>query len=494
MADALITDALPDPVDLPELRNRVSVLQTEDSLRLITQLSCAYTRNPELPAFSRLVNPINLTLLAKAFTLWTRPDGQRLEEADLLWLLRAVNSLPWYSREQLAGNMDATVISFLVRQAYILNFLNDPDDDLVARSFMLFHELPRSVDVPVKDISAEVRRVVGISAEDLWASTFAIYAHYVTFEQHPHQWLISSSYFHQSPRRDALRAALEILWRRIARDPDELRRVYEDVAKYQSDGSAGGWITEFNLLRDFPMVRVRDDAYAPPYPRFALQRGAVGFYYDLLDDFADQERRRNPDNNPYRNAMSTTFQLLYQAYVGRQLLSVETLRPHVSPEFSYGARGARKDTPDWILARPGQPTAFFECKARRPAIALQSSATAEQIERDLLQTVVYALVQFSKFLEAVDAGSAGLERFAGLGNVLYGVVMYDPVPFHAIPDLRQKIVDITVRELEQKEKKPPGYGAAFWRRVTFVPLSIRDLEAAVGLEAEAGVFPRGAAR
>lgn len=117
--------------------------------------------------------------------------------------------------------------------------------------------------------------------------------------------------------------------------------------------------------------------------------------------------------------MRKTFQLLFQRYVGLQLEQLSRARECLSPEFSYGKKGQRADSPDWILTRPGELPVFFECKARQPALAWQSGATPDQIDQDIRQTITHALGQITKFLKRVDAGERGTERYKGIDRIIY---------------------------------------------------------------------------
>lgn len=481
MTNAQMTDAFDSPVPLAAIEHRVRELRTYDAASVATRLSCEYWWRQGDRRYSRLVNPINLSLLAKGVALWSDDSGRSISDGEPEWLLRALNTLQWYEREQIEDDLDETILSFLVRQAYVLNVLNDPDDANIARTYSIFHDCLEDGSVPVPNISAELQRVVGVNAEDLWVITFAIFAHYyMSYQNNPNHWTITSSFFSDSPRKHELAEKLTTVFAKIGRSPDELREIYNNNTKYKNDAlGPAGWMSEFNILRDYPLLRIGEDSYCAPFPKFAFLRGAMGFYYDLLDDYAAQERRRDPNRNPYRNPMSKTFQILFQRYVGKQLRQLDKVGHHLTAEFSYGLRTDRADTPDWILRRPDRSCIFFECKARRPALVWQSQAHVRHRETDVRQTITHALGQFAKFLSRVDRQDVGLEVFHGLEHVIYALVMYDPFPFHAIPDLRNQIDTLARAEIRDWD--------ALRQRITFVPMSIRELETAVGLELSRGI-------
>jgi hypothetical protein len=486
MTDALVTDSLNRVVDLDELRQRVTQLQSLHSMRVITDLSCTHPWLPDTPRMRARINSVNLSLLAKALVLWSDPNGRPLtitgdESSDeRIWMLRAVNSLQWYSRDEFENDRDNTLVAYLVRQAYMVYSLNDPVDGIIGRNFLMFHELIREVDVPVKALSSELRRVIGVGYEDLWAVLYCVYAYYfLLHKQDPSNWAFTTTFFSDTPRNDYWNGALAAILTRIARNQDQLRGLYASEPKYRDEsGRTGAWLTEFNLLRDFPVVEVKPGLFTCPFPPFVFQRAAVGFYYDLLFDYEEQERRRG-STNPARNPVRQTFQMLFQRYVGLQLEQLPGSDKHLSAEFKYGTKKLGGDSPDWLLTRPGRLPTFFECKGRRPALVWQSQAQPNQLDRDIRQTIAYAMNQISTFLKWADQGMAGLEAYKGIKRAIFALVMHDPFPFHAIPDVAARI--------EQVAKKEAPDWAAVAPRLIFVPMSIRELETAVGLELQKGI-------
>lgn len=383
-------------------------------------------------------------------------------------------------REEVEGDLDQTLIAYLVRQAYLVYVVTDPVDVLIARNFLMFHRLIQQEDVPVKDISAEFSKSFGMTLDDFWVVMFAVYAYYFLLaRKDPHKWLISPTFFTDTPRNEHFNDSLAAMVEMFGRTQDELLSIYNSNPKYHdSSGRVGGWVSEFNILRDFPFVKLGPGKYCSPFPVFVVRRAIPGFYYDLLEEFANKERQRG-NSQPYRNDMRKTFQLLYQRYVGLQLEQLHDASENLSPEFSYGRKGQKADSPDWILCRPNSLPIFFECKARQPALAWQSGATTEQIDSDIRQSITYALNQITKFLKRVDSKDVGTERFTGINKIIYALVMHDPFPFHALPDLADRIDEIANNDI------------AGWTelkdRIIFVPMSIRDLETAVGLEIGRGI-------
>lgn len=267
---------------------------------------------------------------------------------------------------------------------------------------------------------------------------------------------------------------------KIALNPEEFRQKYAAPdSKYRDQiGRDGYWISEFNILRDFPIVRLGPDEYCAPFPIFAFTRGAVGFYFDLDEIFAQRKLAANPNTrNPYNHAMRSTLGDVFQRYVGCQLRLIERDPSVLREEFRFGPN-AQMRTTDWILRRSAVPV-FLECKARRPTLEIQRYARPQDCEDELKKGLVSAATQFARFLDRVDQGVEGLETFAGLQRCILAIVTYEPFPFHMVIDIRKMIEKLAA------EEEP--LWARLRDRIIVVPLWIRELEAAVATELQFGV-------
>jgi len=367
----------------------------------------------------------------------------------------------------------------IIRQAYQRVAADDPLDGLIARTWMMFHEIIAQGGFDVPNPSGELESEFGVSAEDLWTLCLAVFSFYATITNvPPHRWVFDPANFvAEGPRRDEINSVLTRVVHRIALSPAEFRARYaEPASKYRDQiGRDDYWISEFNILRDFPIVRLSPTECCAPFPIFAFTRGAVGFYFDLVDVFAQRRLAEKPNTtNPYDNAMTRTLGDVFQRYVGRQLRLLDGSDDYLREEFSYGP-GGQMQTPDWILTRPHCLPVFFECKARRSTLDVQRYARKGDWEDELRKGLVKALPQFARFLNRADNGAAGLEEFAGLQRCIFAVVMYEPFPFHVVPDIRQMI--------ERLAAEAEPLWPQIRHRVSLAPMWIRELETAVAAEA-----------
>jgi hypothetical protein len=476
---AMMTVSLGREISPVELRNWVAQIDLRDGLRFVTQMS-ARTFVHATDESLRLANSHSLAILAKAMVLWADPNGRPLrrsatQEEEGLLLLAAANSLPWHSRHAAETDTDRVVLSMLIRQAYQRVAADDPLDGLIARTWMMFHDIISEGGFDVADPSAELVNEFGVSAEDLWTLCLAVFSFYATITNaNPNRWTFDPSNFvAEGPRREEINAMLSRVLQRIALSAEEFRLRYAAAdSKYRDpSGQDGHWISEFNILRDFPIVRVGPSEYCAPFPIFAFTRGAAGFYFDLWDVFFQRTGRAD-------NAMTTTLGDVFQEYIGAQLRQLDGRHEHLREEFAYGP-DLSMQTPDWILARPNQVRVFFECKARRPTLDVQRYARVADQEDELRKGLVKAMRQFARFLHRADNGAAGLEEFAGLERCVLAVVMYEPFPFHCVPDIR--------RMIERLAAEVEPLWAQIRDRVIFVPMWVRELETAVAAEVTLGI-------
>lgn len=484
---AIMTLSLGREITPDDFRRLIEPIDLRDGLRFITQMS-AITFVHATDESLRLANSHSLAILAKAFVLWGNPTGRPLrhtedESDEGLRLLAAANSLPWHSRLAAEFDTDRAVMSMLVRQAYQRIAADDPLDGLIARTWMMFKEIIAEGGFDVPDPSGELESEFGVSAEDLWTLCLSVFSFYATMTNvPPHRWLFNPNNFvAEGPQKDEINSVLVRVVQRVALSPEEFRLRYaQRDSKYRSQiGQDGYWISEFNILRDFPLVRLSPTEYCAPFPIFAFTRGAVGFYFDLVDVFARRRLAANPNaTNPYDNAMTTTLGEVFQRYVGRQLRLLRDSDSYLRPEFAYGADG-QMQTPDWILTRPQNLPVFFECKARRPTLDIQRYARESDWEDELRKGLVKALRQFARFIDRADNRTPGLEQFTNLPRCILAVVMYEPFPFHVVPDIRQM--------LERLATDAEPLWPQIRNRVLLVPMWTRELETAVATEITLGI-------
>ena len=167
-------------------------------------------------------------------------------------------------------------------------YTDDPADARIARTWMMFHDLVREGGLTVPDPSGELKRLLGVSAKDLWVVGLMIWTIHVSVTSADRRkWVLDPRGFVQEgPRQEEMNA----LTRQVLGPhrphaggvPPSLRG---PRSKPRSEADREGhWVSEFDILRDFPVVTLSDGMCIAPFPAFALTRAIDGFYYDLLVD------------------------------------------------------------------------------------------------------------------------------------------------------------------------------------------------------------------
>jgi hypothetical protein len=343
----------------------------------------------------------------------------------------------------------------------------------------MFNEKIREGALNFKEIENALIERYDVTISEFWTITSAILAYYFSLGlQKVSGWPFDENFFNNSPQKDGAARSLKKVLSAIARTPSELRDIYyADNSKYTSKNQpVGSWQTEFNILRDYPVIRVEGDKYCAPFPLFVFQRGSIGFYYDIIDEYAKHERAANPDNkNPNDNRATQCLGLFFQDYVGKQLAQIIDNPSELQAEFKYTVGKSEMDTPDWVLCRKDKPVVFIECKARRPSLTMQHRTTLDGIRCEIRTVIARAIRQFYKFIHNVERdGFNDLARYKGMTDLIYVLVLYDPFPWHATPFVR-KMIDEISGELDVNQR--------FIReRLKFVPMSVRELEQGIVID------------
>jgi hypothetical protein len=382
----------------------------------------------------------------------------------------------WHGRIDAATDREEAWTSSQMREAYARLFLNDDPLSSVGRAFSMFYERLSPTNHRGIDVDSIMQSVAGISVHDLWVLCAAIYCFcYEECARDIGAWTFSPGNFVSSPKSAAVTASLRRVLQRIARTPSEIREIYLSSKKFHDDRlPAEYWSSEFNVLRDFPIIALGNDEYCCPFPFFAWARGSVGHYFDLANHFAEIEERTNRKNpNPFDNDMSRLLGEVFQEYVGEELRSLPALAPHLRPEFTYTVGKDKYQTLDWIITRfPGRPI-FLECKARRPTLALQTRCSSADREKEIRSVVARSIKQLCVFIENLRDGHVpGLD--SKTTGCIFALVLYESFPFHALPNVRET-VDRIACELA------PNW-ASLRADVSFVPMSVQELEFAIQIE------------
>jgi hypothetical protein len=480
---ALMLEDFGRVVSVEELQERVSRFNMRAGLAFVTYHSALVLRNEPVKPLS-LANTFNLPLLAKAFLLWGQLEaGAFISDDDGDTLLRAVNSLPWHSRLAAEFDTDDAVLRMIIRQGFQRYYTDDPADAHIARVWTMFHDIVQEGGLAVPDPSAELRKLLGVSAEDLWVVGMMVWTIHISVTALDRKaWVFKPSNFVQEgPRQKEMNALTQQVMATTSLTTTQFRERYAaEGSKFRSEADREGhWVSEFNILREHPVVDLGDGTCVAPFPAFALTRAVDGFYYDLLNEFARRKIASGAKDNAYDNEMNNTLGTLFERYVGLQLKLLPAPGDQLRGEFLYGKKKEQKLSTDWIMCRPGRRTVLLECKAREAVLDVQRYADLGQLRAEVEKAIGKACRQLARFIHAIDAKTQGLEQYFGQTEFICAVVLQAPLPFHMVRDIRAIIEEVAAR-------MEPVW-AAVRGRIHFVPMSARELETAVATEVVLGV-------
>ncbi|MEO6810154.1 MAG: DUF2934 domain-containing protein, partial [Isosphaeraceae bacterium] len=330
--------------------------------------------------------------------------------------------------------------------------------------------------------SGELRNLISVSAEDLWIVGFMLWTYHVSVTAlDGRKWFFDPrSFVLEGSRQQEMGELVDRVLRTVALTPEQFRERYDAAgSKYrEQSGREGYWLSEFNIIRDFPVVSLGNNRYAAPFPTYALTRAIDGFYYDLLTEFARRKAASGATDNAYDNEMNRTLGTLFERYVGRQLRLLPAPGNQLRGEFTYRHKKQDKLSTDWILWRPGRLPVLFECKAREAVLEFQRYGSLEQLRTEVGKAIGKACKQMVRFIQAIDEKTKGLEQYHGQKEFVCAVVLQAPLPFHMVRDIRA-VIEQVAQQME------PGW-TAMRSRIHFVPMSVRELETAVATELQFG--------
>jgi hypothetical protein len=154
-----------------------------------------------------------------------------------------------------------------------------------------------------------------------------------------------------------------------------------------------------------------------PAPQYLIRRVSDGLYHALATA-SDAGGRHNP--------FKSAFGFVFQDYVGKLLESASDAI--VLPEWEYGPKSARVQTPDWLILE-GDRLVIVEVKQSALTLATKVLGSLDTLAADLQKTLLGGARQLVKFKAAVEARAPGLETLAGAKHIELMLVTHDPLPW-----------------------------------------------------------------
>ncbi|MBI2910127.1 MAG: hypothetical protein HYX92_21000 [Chloroflexi bacterium] len=194
-----------------------------------------------------------------------------------------------------------------------------------------------------------------------------------------------------------------------------------------------------NPLINWPLIKLGDQEYVLPLPRYLLYRVSSGVYYELVRE----------DQGRFGGILGRAFEI----YVGDILRDLPGV-PELLPEQSYEIDGQKNVSCEWMIV-DGESAVLIECKTRCLSALAKITGDRERIRADLARQhgVADGIRKLQAVKSAIERGATGLEMLGGVSRVFCLLVTLDDFYLPNGPDIRS-IID---EELEAR-----GEGRLTW--------------------------------
>jgi hypothetical protein len=297
------------------------------------------------------------------------------------------------------------------------------------------------------DLDNEVGSIYGCAYADLLPIAFAFF---VSCSMHEAR-VDASTLFAPVADRAKAEAILHKLLSVIARRPEEIRDAYiANPERYQNERFRK---TEYNILRDYPVVRPLDDPnkILVPSIHYLGYRLTLGIMYEALERFRAREERENPKNSePNNNRMSQFWGALQHQYILMQLRQATSARK-LRNEFEYYVGKNRVDSPDLMLEEP-QGLILIESKRQHPRLELRTTGDLRELVEQFRRGIAYGQWQNAKSVLNLRKGHLRIGVAQPTDEVLSVVVVPEAIPWLGLPAVRSAF-DEAIRGLCVSEEQ-----------------------------------------
>lgn len=313
----------------------------------------------------------------------------------------------------------------------------------LARSLILFSDIPSTLESPKIDVPKEIYKKYGVNQEDmlLIGTSLMLASKNTGFLDRRYLANATVPRIQELERTGSMQNVIDIL-----------SKTYMDFRDYYAANPLKGGLEQygFNLLRTFPLVITSSNHTVIPNLWFLVEKVTNGIFYDLMDKFKTDRG----------NAFLEFFgKELFEKYIGMNL-NLFVKSQNLLPEFSYGRNNEL--TSDWIITHDSTAV-LMECKTSGLTIESKTSGDLKQIRTELKGRVVGALKQMIKLRNKIRTGEKGLERLNSIKDFHFVVVTYDSIYFANADFMRNMICE---------ELQLEGYEIDF----KFDVLSMTDIE------------------
>lgn len=366
---------------IEELKKEIKVYRKVELLKLIAKYSNEFFKKKKISE-----GELNLISLSRLTSLIiSNEDGEEnktINENEFYSILKKVNSLENnYAIREISTQED--IDNYLLKTSYSQFILNIPDFGYsLANTWFLFKKNNLLKDSQNKNLNDYFFEKYKTNFEQFASIIFLLHLN-------SDDGIINLSKFENN---NEILDNLPKIFNIYAKSLEELSKIIKNDKYNKTDN----YLYKFNILRDFPLIRIDEKKYLIPIRHFLLQKISGQTYFDILDYFSDKEEIDNPKNlNKYDNSFSrfygeATENLLYE------FIKTTESSINVSSEFIFKRGKDEKKSSDITICE-GNVLFLIQQKNKR-AILDSQIGNLESYKQDLEKAIIKPFIQNLKLL------------------------------------------------------------------------------------------------
>jgi len=451
MADIVISDAAPNAA-IDDLIGKIVSLDKMKTLFAIADMG-KFVSQQETP--NPTINRWNLSVFAHL--LITRRSSQHTHVPtgdELTHICRLISGIPQYAKSGLVNPKGepvvahGTILAALLRTAFSQFPLNIRHLQEIARNYLLIDS--DEYHLPDFDLSKVYDEFFGYPHIAGFSFIFSVFTNKSVI-------LKLTDYLKETKvsQRD-----IEAFLGKASLQLDQYPDRFDSDSKYHDPNP----VNEFNILRDFPIIRLDADVVIAPIPIFLFFLFHNHIYYSLVEHFAQAERFENPRNpNAYDNKFSQRFGILLEKYVSRLAHSTYDNESLIN-EYTYDKDS--KKSPEIIIKE--KCAILVQVKNKRVRLDAQKTGNIEIYKEELEKAIIKPIVQNVKFLENPSNCLSSKLGYAPTEFISL-VVTPEPFPYNYMSDFKGYI-DSRVKHEIGNRARLKGVDCSRWYAVSLYEL------------------------
>lgn len=249
-------------------------------------------------------------------------------------------------------------------------------------------------------------------------------------------------------------------WVSVRKILDEYSKSYFEFFKLtllKKYSSATPIYKSYNPIRDYPIIRVRGLKYFCPAPQLLQSKHYEGVFHEISEYYAELERKKNPNKNPYDNEFSHKYGKVLEELVNYYSLKCSE-RMGVLPEFSFRNGKKEKRSADCHFYHKRVLT-LVQVKAKR-IVQRSFNGDPESFWKDFRGAVIRPIEQTKSLIE--DSRYMSILKEKLRITQLQSIILLNVVPTELYVDFLDKYQEeISELRMEIGKIAPVGESEIF---------------------------------